>query len=176
MRDIARALLLVCLSFNAVPALASPEAVVTPLVAKDLPELQGKERVMILVRVSPWGLGPDPSPRRARLRLCARGIHRDAASRCGRGHTVAWTDLLRGTQRHSHRGPECKQHAARQVCRVPRQEPGRADPRTSEVNRRRRGDGHEQTLSSRSAEPHLATKWTGHCKVCALNRAFVDEA
>ena len=56
MRGIARALLLACLSFDAVPALASPEAVVTPLVAKDLPELQGKEGVMILVEYPPLGL------------------------------------------------------------------------------------------------------------------------
>src|SRR3954464_386813 len=58
MREIARALLLVCLSFNAVPALASPEAVVTPLVAKDLPELQGKEGVMILVEYPPGASDP----------------------------------------------------------------------------------------------------------------------
>ena len=58
MREIARALLLVCLSFNAVPALASPEAIVTPLVAKDLPELQGKEGVMILVEYPPGASDP----------------------------------------------------------------------------------------------------------------------
>src|ERR687886_1319978 len=58
MREIARALLLICLSFNAVPALASPEAVVTPLVAKDLPELQGKEGVMILVEYPPGASDP----------------------------------------------------------------------------------------------------------------------
>src|SRR5215217_6212447 len=58
MREIARALLLVCLSFNAVPALASPEAVVTPLVAKDLPELQGKEGVIILVEYPPGATDP----------------------------------------------------------------------------------------------------------------------
>jgi len=61
MREIARALLLVCLSFNAVRALASPEAVVTPLVAKDLPELKGKEGVMILVEY-PLTLLPDSGP------------------------------------------------------------------------------------------------------------------
>ena len=55
MRNIARVLLLVCLSFVAVPALANPEAIVTPLVAKDLPEFQGKEGVMILVE---YPLGP----------------------------------------------------------------------------------------------------------------------
>ena len=58
MREIARALLLVCLSFDAVPALASPEAVVTPLFAKDLPELQGKEGVMILVEYPPGATDP----------------------------------------------------------------------------------------------------------------------
>ena len=58
MRETARALLLVCLSFNAVPALAGPEAVVTPLVAKDLPELQGKEGVMILVEYPPGATDP----------------------------------------------------------------------------------------------------------------------
>ena len=58
MREIARALLLVCLSFNAVPALANPEAVVTPLVAKDLPELHGKEGVMILVEYPPGASDP----------------------------------------------------------------------------------------------------------------------
>src|SRR5881227_3700285 len=58
MREMARALFLVCLSFNAVPALASPEAVVTPLVAKDLPEFQGKEGVMILVEYPPGASDP----------------------------------------------------------------------------------------------------------------------
>ena len=53
MREIARALLLVGLFCHAVPALANPEATVTPLVAKDLPELQGKEGVMILVEYPP---------------------------------------------------------------------------------------------------------------------------
>src|SRR3954466_11015424 len=58
MRELARALLLVGLLFNAVPALANPEAVVTPLVAKDLPELQGKEGVMILVEYPPGPSDP----------------------------------------------------------------------------------------------------------------------
>ena len=58
MRDIARVLLLVCLSFAAAPALASPEAAVTPLLAKDLPELQGKEGVMILVEYPPGASDP----------------------------------------------------------------------------------------------------------------------
>ena len=58
MRGIARALLLVCPLINAVPVLASPEAVVTPLVAKDLPELQGKEGVMILVEYPPGASDP----------------------------------------------------------------------------------------------------------------------
>jgi quercetin dioxygenase-like cupin family protein len=58
MRKIARALLLVCLSFNAVRALASPEAVVTPLVAKDFPELQGKEGVMVMVEYPPGASDP----------------------------------------------------------------------------------------------------------------------
>ena len=55
MMDIARVLLLICLSFVAIPALASPEAIVTPLIAKDLPELQGKEGEMILVEYPPGG-------------------------------------------------------------------------------------------------------------------------
>ena len=58
MKEIARALLLVCLPFNAVPALASPDAVVTPLVAEDLPELKGKEGVMILVEYPPGASDP----------------------------------------------------------------------------------------------------------------------
>ena len=58
MRETARALLLVCLSFHAAPALASPEAVVTPLFAKDLPELQGREGVMILVEYPPGASDP----------------------------------------------------------------------------------------------------------------------
>ena len=58
MREIARALLLVCPLLNAVPVLASPEAVVTPLVAKDLPELQGKEGAMILVEYPPGASDP----------------------------------------------------------------------------------------------------------------------
>ena len=58
MREIARALLLVGLLCHAVPALANPEATVTPLVAKDLPEFQGKEGVMILVEYSPGASDP----------------------------------------------------------------------------------------------------------------------
>ena len=58
MRTMARVLLVVCLSFNAVPALASPDAVVTPLFAKDLPDLQGKEGVMILVEYPPGASDP----------------------------------------------------------------------------------------------------------------------
>ncbi len=58
MRKKARALLLVCLSSNAAPALASPEAVVTPLVAKNLPELRGKEGAMILVEYPPGATDP----------------------------------------------------------------------------------------------------------------------
>ena len=58
MREKARALLVICLTFNAVPALASPEAVVTPLVAKDLSEFQGKEGVMILVEYPPGASDP----------------------------------------------------------------------------------------------------------------------
>jgi quercetin dioxygenase-like cupin family protein len=58
MREIARALLLVGLFCHAVPALANPEATVTPLVAKDLPELQGKEGVMILVEYPPGASDP----------------------------------------------------------------------------------------------------------------------
>jgi len=41
-----------------VPALASPEAVVTPLVAKDLPDFKGKEGVMILVEYPPGASDP----------------------------------------------------------------------------------------------------------------------
>jgi quercetin dioxygenase-like cupin family protein len=58
MRETARALLLVCLSFGAAPARASPEAVVTPLVAKELPEFRGKEGVMILVEYPPGASDP----------------------------------------------------------------------------------------------------------------------
>src|SRR3712207_9306303 len=58
MRETARALLLVCLSFHAAPALAGPEAVVTPLFAKDLPEFQGKEGAMILVEYPPGATDP----------------------------------------------------------------------------------------------------------------------
>src|ERR1700761_5068226 len=58
MRAIARVLLVVGLSFNAVAALAGPEAVVTPLVAKDLPDFKGKEGVMILVEYPPGASDP----------------------------------------------------------------------------------------------------------------------
>ena len=58
MRAIAPILLVVCLSFNSVPALASPEAVVTPLFTKDLPDLKGKEGVMILVEYPPGASDP----------------------------------------------------------------------------------------------------------------------
>jgi hypothetical protein len=59
MRAISRVLLVVCLSFNAVAALATPEAVVTPLVAKDLSDFKGKEGVVILVEY-PQGLRTRP--------------------------------------------------------------------------------------------------------------------
>ena len=58
MREIARVLLLACLTSVSVPALASPEAIVTPLVAKDLPDLHGKEGVMILVEYPPGASDP----------------------------------------------------------------------------------------------------------------------
>ena len=58
MREIARVLLLACPSFAAVSALASPDAIVTPLVAKDIPELRGKEGVMILVEYPPGATDP----------------------------------------------------------------------------------------------------------------------
>src|SRR4051794_33577955 len=58
MKETARALLFVCLLSSAVPALASPEAVVTPLVSKDLPDLRGKEGVMILVEYPPGATDP----------------------------------------------------------------------------------------------------------------------
>src|SRR3569832_315317 len=116
MREIARALLLVGLLFNAVPALANPEAVVTPLVAKDLPEFQGKEGVMILVEYPPGA--SDPIHRHdahAFVYVLEGSIVmqlRDAAE------VTLWTDLLRGSQRRSLHGPECKRHAARQIRRI----------------------------------------------------------
>ena len=58
MSKTARALLLASISFVAVPAFASPEAVVTPLVTKDLPEFKGKEGVMILVEYPPGASDP----------------------------------------------------------------------------------------------------------------------
>ena len=58
MREIGLTLLLGCLTSVAVPALAGPEAIVTPLVAKDLPEFQGKEGVMILVEYPPGASDP----------------------------------------------------------------------------------------------------------------------
>src|SRR3954449_4445593 len=58
MKEAAQALLLVCLLFSGVPALANPEAIVTPLFAKELPEFQGKEGVMILVEYPPGSADP----------------------------------------------------------------------------------------------------------------------
>jgi len=58
MRKIVWAVLLASLSFNAVPALAAPDAVVTPLLTKPLPELKGKEGVMILVEYPPGASDP----------------------------------------------------------------------------------------------------------------------
>jgi quercetin dioxygenase-like cupin family protein len=58
MRKIAWALVLASLSFNAVPAVASPQAIVTPLMAKALPEFKGKEGVMILVEYPPGASDP----------------------------------------------------------------------------------------------------------------------
>ena len=58
MSKTARALLLASISFIAVPASARPEAVVTPLVTKDLPEFKGKEGVMILVEYPPGASDP----------------------------------------------------------------------------------------------------------------------
>src|SRR3954453_13463850 len=62
MRKTARVLLLICLSFNALPALADPEAVVTPLLKKDLPEFQGKEGAMILAEYPPGASDPIHRP------------------------------------------------------------------------------------------------------------------
>ena len=58
MKAIVHVLSVVCLSLNAVPALASPDAVVTPLVEKSLTEFKGKEGVMILVEYPPGASDP----------------------------------------------------------------------------------------------------------------------
>jgi quercetin dioxygenase-like cupin family protein len=58
MRKKVWAVLFASLSFNAVPALAAPDAVVTPLLTKPLPELKGKEGVMILVEYPPGASDP----------------------------------------------------------------------------------------------------------------------
>ena len=59
MRETARILLLVCLSFHAVPALAKFRRQSSHRsLAKDLPELQGKEGVMILVEYPPGATDP----------------------------------------------------------------------------------------------------------------------
>src|SRR5690349_13018700 len=62
MRKMTRALLFACLSFAADPGLASPGAVVTRLFAKDLPELQGREGVMILAEYPPGASAPIHRP------------------------------------------------------------------------------------------------------------------
>lgn len=48
-----RALLLLCLAFIVAPSHAGAEAVVAQLMARDLPEIQGKEGVMLLVEYPP---------------------------------------------------------------------------------------------------------------------------
>jgi quercetin dioxygenase-like cupin family protein len=53
MKRILLSLFLACLTFSAVPARAGPDAAVTPLVAKDLPDSPGKEGVMIMVEYPP---------------------------------------------------------------------------------------------------------------------------
>jgi quercetin dioxygenase-like cupin family protein len=58
MRTIARILLAACLSCKVVSALASPEAVVTPLFEKNLPDFKGKQGVMILVEYPPGASDP----------------------------------------------------------------------------------------------------------------------
>src|ERR1700744_31446 len=52
------ALLLASLLFNAVPAIAGSDAVVTPLLAKNLPHCKGKEGGMILVEYPPGASDP----------------------------------------------------------------------------------------------------------------------
>lgn len=58
MRTIVRILLAGCLSCNVASALASPEAVVTPLFEKNLPDFEGKQGVMILVEYPPGASDP----------------------------------------------------------------------------------------------------------------------
>ena len=53
MKRILLSLFLACLTFSAVQARAGPDAAVTPLVAKDLPDSPGKEGVMIMVEYPP---------------------------------------------------------------------------------------------------------------------------
>ena len=72
MRDIAQALLLTCLLFTAIPALANPEAIVTPLVTKELPEFKGKEAVMIFIKYPPGFSDPIHGPTRTPSFMCSR--------------------------------------------------------------------------------------------------------
>ena len=129
MRDIARALLLAGLLFNAVPALASPEAIVTSLVAKDLPEFQGKEGVMILVEYPP---GASDTIHRHNAHafvyvldgsICSLEMRQRSRCRLARPFTRDPTTFT------SWAGTQATRD--RQVCRVPHQEPGCPNPRTS---------------------------------------------
>ena len=61
-------MLLVCLM--SIPQ-ESKEAKVTPLVSKDLTDFPGKEGLMITVEYPPGQLGPNTSPQRTCVCLCA---------------------------------------------------------------------------------------------------------
>jgi quercetin dioxygenase-like cupin family protein len=51
-------LLIVCTPFTAQPSAAAEEPVVTPLLLKDLPDISGKEALMITVTYPPGGADP----------------------------------------------------------------------------------------------------------------------
>ena len=72
----------------------APQASVTPLTSKDLPEFAGKEVLMITVDYPPGSAEPIHRHKCARLHLCAGGLDNHAGERWQRGDADAGPDFL----------------------------------------------------------------------------------
>jgi len=84
------ALMLLCLMAGTA---VSPEAKVTPLMSKDLPENPGKEMLMIIVEHAPDGSSPVTDTMHMRW-LRTGGLHRDAGEGWKTGNADTGGDLL----------------------------------------------------------------------------------
>ncbi len=73
----------------------APQASVTPLTSKDLPDFPGKEVLMITVDYPPTGQFGSHSPAQCtRVRLCVGGLDNHAGERWKRSHADTGPNFL----------------------------------------------------------------------------------